>query len=560
MKKTALIYVIMSLVFAGIGGVGGWCLARKSDGAGRLHAAHGSGGGAGHDDEHDHSLHADDEHGAGGISFSAATLASMGVTIEEIGERTFFVYESVPAVVAETPLTEQPLVAPISGWIDAVIPRLGQLVDSGAVVVHLVRDALPRPSLSLTEDLLKPATEDFHSTKSELRTALKAKEILDSELSRLGRYGDTTGEGLPLVPRQNLINLRYERAKVEQEIDNLRRELRLHGLSEEQIRRVEAGQTLDLNLLIWQAILARNGVWNDDADRLLSLLSDGRRERPWVIATVGELITQDLLSADLISWLQADPHVAENFIHVAGMLLEGQSLVAIRQLATLGALEPVVRVRVPTGTEDWDVHAVHVRLGQHVDAGEPLLTLADSRKLYLEARPVGGEIVALLRSLQEQTPIEAVPLVADTGPVLGDVRLQGLTGEEDQALARLVVENRVQSTTKDGDGRGYRSWALRPGLRYMLRVPVRKLEKVFVVPADAVIEQGAARVVYLQNGDAFAPVPVVVAYANYEVAVLGPGSEVFPGDFIVTGGAFALNLALRAGDGGAIDPHAGHNH
>src|SRR5690606_31267323 len=122
---------------------------------------------------------------------------------------------------------------------------------------------------------------------------------------------------LPLIPRQELINLQYEKAKSEQEIANLRLELALHGLSPTQIGQVERGAELDLNLQLWQAILARNGIWMAAADRLLAALPEERQTRPWVIGTIGELITQDLLSDELVAWVEAEPLVAGAFIHVA---------------------------------------------------------------------------------------------------------------------------------------------------------------------------------------------------------------------------------------------------
>ena len=558
MKKAAIAYIIMAVIFAGIGGACGWYLAIKKG-----PAANAPGG---HDDHADHADHAGHDHAAhddaGDESvLSPQALANMGIEVIEIEEEDFFVYESVPASIAETPLSEQPVTAPIGGIVQVVSPRLGQKVNGGEVVVRLVRDSLPRPELGLTEDLLKPATEQFHSTARELRQALKALEIFEEELDRLNQFDLMTGDGLPLIPRQNLIGLRYERARTQQTIDDLRRELRIHGITEEQLATIQAGGEVDLNLQIWQAVLKRNGIWDETGQVLLKTLDEDQQQRPWVIAMIGELLTQNLLSPELRDWLTADDYASKHFIHISGLLFGGESLTSIRQLYSLGALEPVVEIKAPDNVPAWDVQALLVKSGDHVERGQALLVLGNAREMILEAHPVAGETVALLQALEKNSLLSATPLVTDSGPTLTDLRIELLTGgDNDRSLARIPVRNEVHAVTRNGDAGEYRSWRLRTGLRYMLRVPVRKIPDALVVPADAVVSDGADRVVYVQNGDQFAPAKVVVSYADHEVAVLGEGSEVFAGDPVVTVGAFALSLALRAGDGGAIDPHAGHNH
>ena len=78
--------------------------------------------------------------------------------------------------------------------------------------------------------------------------------------------------------------------------------------------------------------------------------------------------------------------------------------------------------------------------------------------------------------------------------------------------------------------------------------------------ADALADDGPDKVVYIQNGDSFKPAKVVVLYQDHDVVVLdSKTSELFPGDSVVQTGAFGLSLALKS-SGGAIDPHAGHNH
>ena len=110
------------------------------------------------------------------------------------------------------------------------------------------------------------------------------------------------------------------------------------------------------------------------------------------------------------------------------------------------------------------------------------------------------------------------------------------------------------------NGVEYRNWQLRPGLKYFLQVPTRQLEDVIVLPAEAVIEHGADKVVFVREAKHFVRRKVIVLYQNDQVAVIGEGSELLPEEAMVVRGAFALQLALISGTPQAVDPHAGHNH
>ena len=129
-------------------------------------------------------------------------------------------------------------------------------------------------------------------------------------------------------------------------------------------------------------------------------------------------------------------------------------------------------------------------------------------------------------------------------------------------MAYLPLANEPLKIVTGKTGKLFRSWKVRDGLRYMLRIPIdsERMKDVFVVPAEAVTDDGPDKVVFIQDGDAFKPQKVVLLYIDEEHAVLGKRSELFEGDMVVQAGAFGLGLALNAGGGGAIDEHAGHNH
>lgn len=547
MKKaivTIFAYMLVCVALAALGVGAGWQMAMEKGN---------SGGGHG-DDDHGAAVE-EDTHAETGLS--AQALENLGVRSEKVTQSNYQRFAPVPAVIQETPQSKQPVFTPVGGRVLAVSAELGELLAPGRLVVRVLRDPFPRPTLELSLAAITPATEDYHATKADLRKAMKSAEILAQELERLS--GFTTDGGLPLVPRKTLIDLRYEQAQVLQDIANHRQELRLHGISEADLAKLEDGEDVALNPGVWRTLLARNGLWPASASALLAALPAEQQREPWTVAVVSELALQQLASPPLVEWLKQTPAAGAEFASIAGLLQGGATVPQIRDLYGLGAFAAEVSVVVPNGAEDWDVHDVTVRPGDQVNAGDTLLTLADPRRLRLIAMPTGQETAALLATLQNGSRASAEPLVHGSAPDLSDLMVLSVTADEqERPVAYVTVENR-ELRRVEREGRVYRSWALRPGLRYMLQAPTELLENVIVIPNGGVVEEGADKIVFIRNGTTFLPAKVVVAYSNHQVTVLKPGSEVFPGDDVVVSGAFALKLAVNAGKGEA-DPHAGHNH
>jgi hypothetical protein len=174
--------------------------------------------------------------------------------------------------------------------------------------------------------------------------------------------------------------------------------------------------------------------------------------------------------------------------------------------------------------------------------------------------PLGREVPALLAAGRAQNPLGARPLVPGTGPDLTDLTLGIVHGDPGSGgtLAHIELENTVLFESRGEEGRRpTRTWALREGLEYVVEVPERVLEDVIVLPAEAVTEQGADTVVFVETEQGFAPAAVVVAHRDERVVVIDPAvsPEPHPGDRIAVRGAFALGLALAAGDGAPAHHH-----
>lgn len=499
------------------------------------------------------------------VILPAATIANLGIRVEEIQPTTFFRSVSVAAVVVDTPATEQPVFAPMGGRIESIDVEPGTVVNPGSTVVTLVRDPLPRPQLTLTADILRPAQENLHESVLELRRSAEEVRIARTELTRVEQFtGKVGGRDLPIIPRQRAIDLRYQLSRAEIAHEQAHLELEKHGLSDAQIRDVEGGASLPVfNEETWQRALARNGLWPTEAQRLSEVLPKSLRALPWVTATIGELAASGLANAELTDWM-ASEGVARHFLEIGVLLQRGHTLEDLQRLHALNALEPVVRVVAPGLDDDgsWDVLDVLSKRGAKVASGDRLLTLRDPRRLFLRTEPVGGEVASILIAAKERYEIAANPLIRDSGPQLEALTISYVESsrENEGTVAFVEVRNNVRSEIDRGRAMTSRTWSLREGMRYLLRIPTAKLENVFVLPASAVTEDGPNKVVFLQDGESFKPVPIVIAYQDDEVVVIPVTKEVSlsPGDPVVQSGAFELGLAMKGSS--AVDPHAGHGH
>jgi multidrug efflux pump subunit AcrA (membrane-fusion protein) len=546
-------YLVLSLIFTAIGLAGGWYAARQTKEAGAGGHAHGDGG-------HDEGEHAHAEP----VKLSDQALRNLGVTVAEVRPGPWTRTLAIPAVIEDSPAAALPIVAPAGGRVLEVRFQKGQVARAGETFVTILRDAMPPPEFRLTEELLRPATEEFHGTVGALRKAVHALELAQEEMARLEKFAETgTQEGLPIVPRKNLIEAKYEVARAEKDVQIARAELRRHGCTEDQVAAIErGGPASPFSYRVWRQTLEQNGLWTEEARALHAALPEDVRDLPRTVAVIGELTAAGLVARELVEWLKSDPEAGREFLSLAALLQRGSTLEEARRTFEVGALRPVVEVKAPAGgPPDWDVQEVLVRPGEHVTPGARLAVLHDERRMILRAEALGGDAGALLGTVKEGSELAAVPLIRGSGPDLTGLRAL-LIRDDDEGhgtVAYVSVENE-ELATREAAGSRFRSWVLRPGLRYLLKVPVQSVPHAYVLPADAVTEDGADKVVWIRSGDTFRPAKVVVIHQDHEVAVLdGKHSELFPDDPVAQHSAFALGLALRAGKAGAEAGH-GHSH
>ena len=486
----------------------------------------------------------------------AETLEALGVTVGDVGLEDAARTVPVAAHLAATPTTLRTVAAPLAGRVRSVVTELGAEVEPGATLVELLRAPLPRPDLRLTANVLEPGQEGLHDTIVELRRAVDELALERIELERLETLAEeTTASGLPLVPQQLTIEQRYAVRRAEQAYDRTVHELLAHGLSDEQVRAIEAGAPIPVaDNAKWQRALRVTGLWPAIAERLHETLPEEVRVLPWTTATIAELAGRGLASEELAAWLAEDRRAAARFLDLGVLLQQGHSLAELRELVALGALEERTVLAAPAlAGASWQVAGVHAQPGQVVEIGAPLLTLRDPRRLHLVLEPVGGELASLELAASRDLLFRARPLPAGVGPVLEDLRVDFLL--PDAAAGRTRGFARVENV------RAGAAWTLREGTTYVAEVPLETLEDVIVLPTEAVTERGPLSVVFRIRDDRFERVPVRVLHRSSDRVVIAPAEPpgLAAGDRIVLTGAFRLGLALEAQHQDAA-AHHGHAH
>jgi biotin carboxyl carrier protein len=546
MNRAGVALLCVLVASAGVGT--GWLAARPEKGAKAAGDAHSAEEGRGEKPR-----------------LSPQALKNLGVTVKEAETTTYRMYQAVPAVVTEALKTSQPLIAPIGGTVADIKVNPGAIVKSGTCVLSIIREPVARPALALTEHIIKPATDEVHSAFGDLRKSVRGMEILKTELERVSKFTQGGTANAAVLPRKTEIDLRYDIARAEQDVENAREKLRLHGFSDQQIAGLEQGQRpATVNSTIWKRALERNGLWNAVAEEIYQKLPPELRETAWTVAALGELVGSGLATEPLAAWLKGDAEAGRDFLAIAALLQQGHSLVDIEALRKLNALDPVVEIQAPSlsAVDDWDVREIAVKPFERVQAGATLAMLTNHRELLLKAEPVGAETAAVLAAVKEGSEITAVPVVEGTGQPLKGLTISYVTSDEHAGtVAFLRVVNEPVHVADEGPRGKFRTWQIRVGQRYMLRIPRETLKECYVVPTGAVADDGPDKVIFVQNGETFESRKVVVLHQDHEVAVLdSKDSDLFPGDAVVQHGAFGLSLALKAGSGAPVDAHAGHNH
>jgi multidrug efflux pump subunit AcrA (membrane-fusion protein) len=253
-------------------------------------------------------------------------------------------------------------------------------------------------------------------------------------------------------------------------------------------------------------------------------------------------------------------------------MLHGFTDSQIEDILRTRKLVQVLTVRAPelkeaaSGGEGFhQVQQLLVTQGQYVTGGTTLAVLADHRELLIEGNAFERDLDEIQRAYAAGESVSATLESGDRDqPDLTDLPLLYIASQLDETARTLHfyvgLSNSIAHDAKLPDGRRYVAWKYRPGQRALLQVPVETWEGRIVLPADAVAQDGAETFAFVVHGEHFDRRAIQTTYKDPSFVVLAKGGGIQPGDRVVMSGAKQLWMALKNKSGGAIDPHAGHNH
>lgn len=497
-------------------------------------------------------------HNYGNQNISVQALINMNVKTANVKKSDFTIYHIVPATINSKPLNERPIYAPVSGRIKSIKIESGIFLKGDTLTIEIIRAPIPKIELTMIADILSPASEEYHNVIAEVRLAKISLDVLNSEQTRLNKFNSP--DGISIVPQKNLIEIKYKLEKARQQHRNLQNKLKLHGLTETEIQRIENGNQISRLPNFWLNALKQNNIWNNKSMALHEAIAKSKHQQQWIIASIGELTAEELISDQLIKWIKNDKTSSDQFLRIARLLQDGHSLIDIQSLHKMGALADIVKINTPASSHGWDVEHVHIKKGQNINLGDKLITLTDHSEMFIEVRPQGKDIAYLNNALKEDKKMLAEPLIKNSSINLKELKISKLMGTDNrEIIVYIPVSNKVLKMNTINN-RQYRNWHLRNGLKYNLKVPIRAIKDVIVLPSKALVQHGSDKIIFVREGNEFIRRNVVVIYQDNESVVIGQGSDLRTGEPMVIEGAFALQLALIAGTPQAVDPHAGHNH
>jgi hypothetical protein len=199
--------------------------------------------------------------------------------------------------------------------------------------------------------------------------------------------------------------------------------------------------------------------------------------------------------------------------------IAGQGLGAERPVSTFGESaadeQPVA----------YEVQSLTVELGEQVDAGHTLCHLSSHRSLSIEGRAFRDETALLERSIEQAWTVDVDFDEGEGGewPAMQEeFHIHYIANKIDPATRTFAILIPLENQYKEvhhGETTQL-LWRFRPGQKVRVQIRVEKLENVFVLPADAIVFEGADAFVFTQNVNTFERKSVHVVYRDRDQVVI----------------------------------------
>ena len=298
---------------------------------------------------------------------------------------------------------------------------------------------------------------------------------------------------------------------------------------------------------IAQEQLARLGPLADKGGlpkmKIIDLENEVRRQETVIQAHRQDLLTRGL-NPQQVDRVANGEFVSNVDVVAPPRVKERENLVSIRQAS------------IRQGDTDdadfaFEVQELNSTLGQQVQAGQLLITLANHSSLYLEGHAFKREAPYLENAAQNgwKISVEFSEDLPEHWPELKqsfEIRYLSNSIDEESRTFDFFIPLANQSRSYRKSDETFVVWRFRPGQRVRLHVPVEELSNVLVLPSAAIVREGPEAYVFQQNGDLFNRIPVQVLHEDRLNIVLANDGSVTPGLYLAQSAAASLNRVLKA--------------
>ena len=205
----------------------------------------------------------------------------------------------------------------------------------------------------------------------------------------------------------------------------------------------------------------------------------------------------------------------------------------------------------PAKSQFFEVQQLVSELGHQVRPGEQIAVLSDHQHLFVRGHAFKREAGTLERVMKKgwSVGVEFVDDIPENWPNLNQrFKIRHLANEvdpESRTFDFIIPMENQSRIYKDGD-RTSIVWRFRPGQRVRLQVPVEKIEGVLVLPAVAVVRDGAEVYAFQAAGRFYRRFPVHLMYQDRHNVVLANDGSLPVGAEVAQCAAASLNRILKS--------------
>ncbi|APZ96443.1 efflux RND transporter periplasmic adaptor subunit [Fuerstiella marisgermanici] len=277
--------------------------------------------------------------------------------------------------------------------------------------------------------------------------------------------------------------------------------------------------------------------------KIIDLENELRRQQAVIQAHRQDLLTRGL-NPQQVDQVANGQFVSTVDVVTPSRIKEREKLVSIRQASFREG-------QTDADGFAFEVQELNAELGQQVQAGQLLITLANHSSLYLEGHAFKREAPYLEKAAQNgwEISVEFAEDEPENWPELDqsfEIRYLSNSIDQNSRTFDFFIPLTNQSRSYEKSGETFVVWRFRPGQRIRLHVPVEEMTDVLVLPSAAIVREGPEAYVFQQNGDLFNRIPVQVLHEDRRNIVVANDGSVTPGLFLAQSAAASLNRVLKA--------------